>query len=186
MKHVAVRHSYSSWDEKWALYYIKYKTKVAGSSWECVYERIYDIYRYRAEVLISPEISDFPGPTLLFSRSRSLFYYPSTPPTLHRRRRHRHHLLRASPLYQTKQSRTHSDDDNPYVRLLGDNLYTQVTYVITYSLDTSFSRARRFHGFVPPRLVIARGLHCATIRNSMRVYSLENVIESSNLRYYLF
>jgi len=104
---------------------------------------VYDIHRYHAEVLISPEISDFPrGPTpsfLSFARA-SLFYYPSTPPTLrHRRRRH----LRASPLYQTKQSRTRSDDDSPYVRLLGDNLYTQATYVITYSLDTSFSRARR-------------------------------------------
>lgn len=66
--------------------------------------------------------------------------------------------------------------------VLGDNLYTRVTYVITYSLDTSFSRARRhFHGFVPPRLVTARGSHCcATIRKIARSYGAE----SSNLIFF--
>lgn len=79
------------------------------------------------------------------------------------------------PLYQTKQSRTRSEDDSPYVRLLGDNLYTQSTYIITYSLDTSFSHARRrFSRFLYTslRLVTARESHCcATFGNSTRVYS---------------
>lgn len=64
---------------------------------------------------------------------------------------------------------SNSCGDGPYVRLLGDNLYTRTTYVITYSLDTSFSRAatRRFHGFVPPRGLLPRGSHCrAATRNS--------------------
>lgn len=58
--------------------YIKYKTKRdAGSRRECVHERVYDIHRYRVEGLISSEISDFSGPTLL-SLSHSFLYYPST------------------------------------------------------------------------------------------------------------
>lgn len=78
------------------------------------------------------------------------------------------------PLYQTKQSRTRSEDDGPYVRLLGDNLYTQSTYIITYSLDTSFSHARRRFSRLCKslRLVTARESHCCvTFRNSTRVHS---------------
>lgn len=78
------------------------------------------------------------------------------------------------PLYQTKQSRTRSEDDGPYVRLLGDNLYTQSTYIITYSLDTSFSHARRRFSrhCTSLRLVTARESHCCmTFGNSTRVHS---------------
>lgn len=50
-------------------------------------------------------------------------------------------------LSQTKQSRTRCD--SPYVRLLGDNLYTRPP-IITYSLDTSFWH-ESLGGFALPR-----------------------------------
>lgn len=139
------------------------------------------IHRYRAEVLISPEISDFSGPVFatlstLFARAlsfsfiislRRLLSPPPLPPSPPR-----------DPLYQTKQSWTRSDknDDGPYVRLLGDNLYTSENhlYICSNLLTRYVFLAREMTFFtalcVPSRLVTARGSHClratTTIRNS--------------------
>lgn len=124
------------------------------------------------------EISDFswatlPGPSRSRARSCSpllSLYAPvrspalSSPPPL------------AWPFIPNKAI-SNSCGDGPYVRLLGDNLYTRTTYVITYSLDTSFSRAattRRFHGFVPSRLVTERiALLRATLYETVSSRSLQ-------------
>lgn len=137
---------------------------------KCIYEGVYDVHRYRAEVLISSKISDFSVPTLpLHSRSRSLLYYTSMPLTLP--------ATPARPFIPNKAIQNPQRGRRSLrAAVLGDNLYTRATYVITYSLDTSFSRARRhFHGFVPPRLVTARRSHCcATIRKIARSYDTES------------
>lgn len=75
----------------------------------------YDVYRYiyiAREFSFHRDIGFFPPATLL-SLHRFLLYYPSIPTSS---------LLYRS-LSQTKQSRTRSG--SPYVRLLGDNLYTR-------------------------------------------------------------
>lgn len=74
----------------------------------CVYEGIYDVHRYSGELLISPRYRIFPpsNPRLL---SSLLSLYTD--------------FLSYRSLSQTKQSRSRSD--SPYVRLLGDNLYTR-------------------------------------------------------------
>lgn len=120
---------------------------------EDVYTSVYAIY-----IDIAPkfsfhrEVSDFSGqPFSPSSLGRLSFIIPLPPPTLP--------PVPRRSLYQTKQSRSRGRRVAPFPservwgRLLGDNLYTTTTYVITYSLDTSFPRARRdvFHGFVPAR-----------------------------------
>lgn len=75
--------------------------------------RCISIYIYIArEFSFHRDIGFFPPATLL-SLHRFLLYYPSIPTSS---------LLYRS-LSQTKQSRTRSG--SPYVRLLGDNLYTR-------------------------------------------------------------
>lgn len=119
-----------------------------------------------------PRYRIFPYQPFSF-HSRSLLYYTSMPPIFLAIA-----VTSARPFIPNKAiSYPQRERRRPLLAtVLGDNLYTRATYVITYSLDTSFSRVRRrFHGFVPSRLVTARGSHCClTIRKIARVHTFES------------